>query len=149
MLCLTGSAGRADHRLSDESTMHKGSCLSGSIKFTVSGDLGPGEICHCQQCRQWTGHQLASTEVSRSALHIEDTSQLKWYHSSPKVRRGFCGQCGSPLFFDPIDQEKHNWIAISLGTFTTPTAVKIEQHIFTAEKGDYYEITDGAPQNEY
>jgi len=50
---------------------------------------------------------------------------------------------------DPIDKEKHDWIAISMGAFDTPTETKLGFHIFVAEKGDYYEITDGLPQNDY
>ncbi len=129
--------------------MHEGSCLCGAIQFTVSGQLGAGEMCHCQQCRQWTGHIYASTEVPRVALSIKDDSRLKWYHSSAKIRRGFCADCGSPMLFDPIDQQKHSWIAIALGCFTTPTGVQIEQHIFTTEKGDYYEIPAGAKQHDF
>jgi len=127
--------------------MHHGSCLCGAVKFEVTGQLGAGEMCHCHQCRRWTGHIYASTEVPRTALSIKDVSRLKWYQSSDKVRRGFCADCGSSIFFDPIDQEKHQWIAIALGCLTSPTGVKIEQHIFTLEKGDYYEITDGVKQH--
>ena len=36
-----------------------------------------------------------------------------------------------------------------MGVFDTPTETKMALHIFVAEKGDYYEITDGLPQNEY
>ena len=35
-----------------------------------------------------------------------------------------------------------------LGSFDTPTQTRIGLHIFVANKGDYYEITDGAPQNQ-
>lgn len=52
-------------------------------------------------------------------------------------------------FFDPLDKEKHDWIGIHMGVFDTPTKTKLALHIFVAEKGDYYEITDGLPQNEY
>ncbi len=121
-----------------------GSCLCGSVSFEVSSQLGAGEVCHCSQCRQWTGHVYASTEVPRKALTFNNKSGLKWFQSSPKVRRGFCVDCGSSIFFDPLDQTKHDWIAIALGSFKSVTQVKIEQHIFTAEKGDYYEILDGA-----
>ena len=127
--------------------IHQGSCLCGAVTFKVTGQLGSGEVCHCHQCRQWTGHVLASTSVSRDVLLIEGDENLKWFHSSSKVRRGFCQQCGSSLFFDPTDQVKHNWISIALGAFNSETGVKIEQHIFTAEKGSYYEINDGAKQN--
>jgi extradiol dioxygenase family protein len=62
------------------------------------------------------------------------------------VRRGFCANCGSSLFWDPLDQQKHNWTAIALGAFDTPTNTKLKQHIFVGEKGDYYDIADGLPQ---
>ena len=129
--------------------MYKGSCLCGAVKFNVSAKLGAGEICHCTQCRKWTGHVLASTEVARTALKIHGEEHLKWFSSSEKVRRGFCSNCGSTLFFDPADKNKHQWIGISLGAFEAPTDTKIEMHIFVAEKGDYYEISDGLPQSEY
>ena len=34
------------------------------------------------------------------------------------------------------------------GAFEQPSALKAEMHIFVADKGDYYEITDGLPQFE-
>ena len=34
-----------------------------------------------------------------------------------------------------------------MGAFDTPTSARLEMHIFVAEKGDYYEITDDLPQN--
>lgn len=128
--------------------MYQGSCLCGAIEFTIKGDLGAGSACHCHQCRQWTGHFLADTEVQLKDLTIKDETHLKWFDSSHKVRRGFCAQCGSNLFFDPVDKETHSWIGVSLGAITTPTNVKIAMHIYVSEKGDYYEIDDGAPQHQ-
>jgi len=129
--------------------MYKGSCLCGAVSFEITTQPGAGEICHCTKCRKWTGHVLASTEVPRTALKIFGEEHLKWFHSSEKVRRGFCSECGSSMFFDPIDKDKHHWIGVSLGAFDSPTDTKLALHIFAAEKGDYYEITDGLPQNEY
>ncbi|MGF1876976.1 GFA family protein [Photobacterium frigidiphilum] len=129
--------------------MYKGSCLCGAAKFEVSGALETTDACHCNQCRKWTGHFLASAEVSRDSLSIYGSENLSWHHSSEKVRRGFCSKCGSSLFFDPLDTDKHHWIGISLGAFDTPTGTNLGQHIFVAEKGDYYEITDGLPQNDH
>jgi len=39
-------------------------------------------------------------------------------------------------------------IGISMGAFDGATETHTELHIFAAEKGDYYEITDGLPQYE-
>ena len=30
-----------------------------------------------------------------------------------------------------------------MGAFDTPTGTRLAQHIFVADKGDYYDITDG------
>ena len=125
-------------------TIKKGSCLCGAISFAVDASLNPPDACHCVQCRKHSGHYFASTDVPKHALVITGEERLAWYHSSAKVRRGFCSVCGSSLFFDPPGRD---WIGIAMGAFDTPTLTHLEMHIFVAEKGDYYEITDGLPQN--
>lgn len=129
--------------------MHKGSCLCGAVTFEVEGKLSPPDGCHCVQCRKWTGHYLASTDVPRAMLKVHGGDHVTWFRSSEKVRRGFCSRCGASLFFDPLDREKHDWIGIAMGGFDTPTQTRLALHIFVAEKGDYYEIHDGLPQNEH
>jgi hypothetical protein len=34
-----------------------------------------------------------------------------------------------------------------MGAFDSPTGTRVATHIFVAEKGDYYDIADGLPQN--
>ena len=128
--------------------MHRGSCLCGAVSFEVAGGLPPPDACHCSKCRRWTGHILASTDVPRSALTIRGADNVTWYRSSEKVQRGFCSTCGSSLFFDPLDKTKHDWIGVAMGAFDRPTDTQLEVHIFTADKGDYYDIADDLPQNE-
>ena len=125
--------------------MHSGSCLCGAVKFTVKGDLPPPDACHCTQCRKSSGHYFTSTDVPKSALKITDETHVKWFQSTKKVRRGFCDTCGSNLFWDPVF---HDWIGIAMGAFDGDTGTKTHIHIFVADKGDYYDITDGLPQNQ-
>ena len=123
--------------------MKKGSCLCGAVRFTVSCELKPPDACHCVQCRKFSGHYSVGTDVPRSAVEIFGTENITWYHSSAKVRRGFCARCGCSMFFDPPTKD---WIGISMGAFDEATGTRTELHIFVAEKGDYYEICDGLPQ---
>lgn len=125
--------------------MHKGSCLCGAVRFSVEGNLKPPDACHCTICRKTSGHYYAGTDVPRTAVTIEGEENVTWYRSSEKARRGFCSTCGSSLFFDPIYRD---WIGIAMGAFDKPTNTHLAIHIFVANKGDYYEITDGLPQNE-
>lgn len=123
--------------------MSTGSCLCGAIKFDVEGPLPGPDACHCSMCRRQSGHVWASTDVPRDALRIEGEDKISWYRSSERVRRGFCSDCGSVLFWDPIGRPT---LAIAMGAFDKPTGASLAKHIFTAYKGDYYEIADGLPQ---
>ena len=124
---------------------HTGSCLCGAVSFEVSGALRPPDACHCTQCRRTSGHVWASTDVDRAALKISGAERLTWYRSSEKVRRGFCSVCGAALFWDPIGRDI---IGVAMGAFNPPTGTRLGIHIFVADKGDYYEIADGLPQNQ-
>lgn len=121
---------------------HTGSCLCGAITFAVSSDLPAPNACHCSQCRKQSGHYWASIDVPRDALTVTGTPH--WYASSPKVRRGFCGTCGAFLFWDPLQGDK---TAVAMGAFDGPTGTALALHIFVSQKGDYYDIVDGLPQN--
>lgn len=126
--------------------MPKGSCLCGAVNFEIEGPLPPADACHCMQCRKQSGHFWASTNVRRDALTISGADNVTWFQSSERVRRGFCASCGSFLFWDPIGKDV---IAVAMGAFDAPTDAKLGMHIFVADKGDYYEIADGLPQNEH
>lgn len=125
--------------------MHHGSCLCGEVSFDVSGELAAPDACHCTMCRKQSGHYWASTDIERKSLRLRGEDKLNWYQASEKVRRGFCSCCGSFLFWDPLEGER---IAIAMGAFDSPSRTRLEKHIFVADKGDYYAIADGLPQNE-
>lgn len=126
-----------------------GRCLCGAVAFTLdAGDLKEPGACHCSQCRRWAGHFWATVNAPLDALHFtKGEDALKWHRASPDARRGFCGTCGSSLFWhaDRMDDYKDR-IAVALGALDAPTGVKLGVHIFVADKGDYYDITDGLPQ---
>ncbi|WP_224826567.1 GFA family protein [Cognatishimia sp. MH4019] len=125
-------------------TEHKASCLCGAVQVHVTGDLPEAVACHCTICRKHTGHFEASVDLPRDRVTIDGAEHITWFQSSAKVRRGFCGTCGSSLFFDPPHLD---WIGVSLGAFDGPTGTKLVKHIFVADKGDYYDIADGLPQD--
>ncbi|WP_292879953.1 GFA family protein [Nisaea sp.] len=123
--------------------VREGECLCGAVRFEVAGDLGEVVACHCSMCRKQTGHFWASTDVRKDALTITESRGLKWFRSSPGIRRGFCGECGSTIFFD---RDEGLSISISGGVLEGATGVATRAHIYCADKGDYYEIADGVPQ---
>ena len=124
--------------------MLKGSCLCGDITFTLRpGAFGDTNACHCRQCRKQSGHDWVSSEVAHADVDISGTPA--WFEASPVAKRGFCARCGSLLFWQEHGAEAMN---VSLGVFDTPTGAHIDSHIFVADKGDYYDITDGLPTHD-
>ncbi len=120
-----------------------GGCLCGGVRFRVDGPLSDVGACHCSQCRRTTGHYFAATTCAKADLSFESDATLAWYESSPGIRRGFCSRCGASLFWDDSARDE---IDILAGTLDTPTGLRLVDHIFVADKGDYYEITDGLPK---
>ena len=122
---------------------HEGSCLCGTVRYTVSGELRAVTYCHCSQCRKQTGLYYATTAAADSDLVIEGGENITWFAASQHARRGFCGTCGSALFWK-MESAPHT--AILAGSLDGKTKLKGERHIFCADMGDYYTLNDDLPK---
>lgn len=118
----------------------KGGCLCEAVTYTVDGPMRPVVACHCLQCRKSSGHYVAATSAARDKISI--TGEVTWFQSSDTARRGFCGVCGSSLFWDGEGEN----MSIHAGTLDGKTGLKTWGHIYVADKGDYYEIAGDLPQ---
>lgn len=121
-----------------------GACLCGAIRYRAREPLRPVIRCHCNQCQRWSGHVVAATAAERDRLEIADGGELRWFESSPGIRRGFCGRCGSSLFWD---DSAAGSVSIMAGTLDLPTGLATRCDIFVADKGDYYVIGGDLPQH--
>ncbi len=117
-----------------------GGCLCGAVRYEIRGPLRDVVNCHCGQCLRTHGHVAAYTSTARADLVLTEDRGLKWYASSDFARRGFCGDCGASLFWDRLDEDR---ISVAAGGIDSPSGLTTVRHIFTAHKGDYYEIADG------
>jgi hypothetical protein len=122
--------------------MKTGGCLCGAVRYRVSGPLRPVVLCHCSQCRRWTGHMAAATAVRLADFALDNEDGLAWYRASAMATRGFCRACGSSLFWrgDGLD-----YVAILAGTLNGPTGLAIAQQIFCLDRGDYYPLDPAVP----
>ena len=124
--------------------VHSGSCLCGAVAYEVTGKLRNAIGCHCTQCRKVTGHYLAASAADHGDFRLTRDDGLAWYRSSEAARRGFCRICGSTLFWQG---DGRDYIAIAAGSLDAPTDIHLEGHIFCADKGDYYDVSDGDYQH--
>lgn len=121
----------------------RGSCCCANVRFTVTGSPKGPSVCHCGQCRKMSGFAWSSAYVPEDQITIE--GPVHWFASSRQAKRGICQTCGSFLFWKAHNEDT---MSFALGAIDGPTGLTLQKHIFTADKGDYYALTDGLPQKE-
>jgi hypothetical protein len=122
-----------------EGEVRTGGCLCGSVRFEVRGPMRPVLICHCGQCRKQHGHAAAFTSALASEFRFLEERGLAWYRSSEEAERGFCRDCGSSLFWRRTGSRS---LSVTAGSLDEPTGLTCGAHLFTASKGDYYELPE-------
>lgn len=116
-----------------------GGCLCGAVRYEITGPLRGVLFCHCGQCRRQHGHAAAFTAAPRERFHFLAERGLAWYRSSESAERGFCRECGSSLFWRRLGSPS---LSVTAGSLDAPTGLACDAHVFTAWKGDYYEIPE-------
>jgi hypothetical protein len=129
--------------------MATGRCLCGAVRYEVRGRLQDVLICHCEECRRWHGHISAFTAARREDLAVVDGRAVRWVDSpgsDAHARRGFCGECGSSLFWDAPGRET---ISIAAGTLDGDAQLRVTGHIYVSERADYDDLPDdGLPRHD-
>jgi hypothetical protein len=123
-----------------------GGCLCGSVRYEITASLQQAEHCHCSMCRKASGATFSTNSVmpTNSLRVTAGADFVSEYESSPKRRRCFCSNCGSPLFIRRIDMPEIT--VVTLGTVDADPHTRPERHVFVAWKAPWYEITDELPQ---
>jgi hypothetical protein len=126
-----------------------GGCLCGAVRYEVRGPLRDVLLCHCEECRRWHGHVSASTATDKNDLVVTEARGLRWVESPRSdagARRGFCGECGSSLFWDAPARQT---ISIAAGTLDSAEGLRIVSHWYVSQAGEYYDLPDdGLPHHQ-
>ena len=123
-----------------------GSCLCGALQFDA--DLPSLWIahCHCSLCRRAHGAAFVTwVGFAAERCRIEDTEgALHWYASSPGAERGFCGRCGSTLFF-----RSSRWpgeLHIVRANFRDELDRQPQAHVYYDTHVNWYAVGDALPR---
>lgn len=85
------------------------------------------------------------TSAASADIELTASQSLRWYKSSDTAERGFCSVCGGNLFWRQVGRDA---ISITAGTLDTPTHLSMDEHIFVADKADYYTLGDDLPKKQ-
>lgn len=125
-----------------------GRCLCGAVTFEVHGPLRDVVLCHCVECRHWSGTGAGAFSSATDADLVVTGDALTWIASPDSVRaahRGFCASCGTSLFWKAPALER---TGIAAGTLDEPTGLRVAAHIYTHQVADWDTLPeDGLPRD--
>jgi len=127
--------------------MANGSCLCGTVKFSVSDKASNMTHCHCSMCRKIHGSLFATYYTSSELTITAGEEAVQAYESSPGFTRTFCKQCGSTL--PEVSNQGDGEVYVPAGLMDDDPGIRPEAHIFADSKASGYTITDGLPQHNY
>lgn len=119
----------------------RGRCLCGQVRYAVTGELADVVNCHCERCRQFTGHHMAATSARRQDVVVDDAEALlRWFFPVPDAGYGFCSRCGSSLFWQSA-ADPARW-SVCAGTLDPPTGLRTRQAWWISQASDYHDRPD-------
>ena len=81
-----------------------GGCMCGAVRYECTAEPLVTVNCHCRDCQRSSGSPFASVLLVPQAA-VKITGDVKWFDvkadSGNTASRGFCPNCGSPLFGKP------------------------------------------------
>ena len=123
-----------------------GSCFCGAVKISAMLPSKWCAHCHCSMCRKahgagyvtWVGFEADQVSITN------DEDMLTWFDSSAGAQRGFCGKCGSSLFF-----RSERWsgeLHIALACVDEPIDRQPHANVFFDEHVDWMPVDNALKQ---
>ncbi|WDY59526.1 GFA family protein [Pseudomonas sp. PSKL.D1] len=110
-----------------------GKCLCGAISIVAEVDSLAVSACHCSMCRKWGGGPLLVVHCSKP-LQTEGIPPSV-HESSEWAQRGFCGVCGTHLYYC---LKANDFYAVPVGLLDSGEPWNFDLQIFVEQKPAWY-----------
>jgi hypothetical protein len=99
-----------------------GGCQCGAVRFHATELLDNPHICYCRMCQKAAGNLFASL-VGVGHEHLTWTrGEPAEFKSSDHVARGFCRDCGTPLYYRTVGGPH---VSLTIGAFDDPASIPV------------------------
>ena len=108
-----------------------GGCLCGAVRYRLAEAPTRYGACHCGLCRRWSGGIELGIETMPDAIVWEGEGTVRTYKSSDWAERGFCGTCGSNLFWRlTIDGPMYGLLSLAAGSLDDFSGMTFDSEIY-------------------
>jgi len=115
-----------------------GGCQCGAVRFRV-GRLGRPSICHCRMCQKAFGAFYGPLVTGHEVVWTR--GKPRHFQSSNLARRGFCGDCGTPLTY-----EYDGGVELAIGAFDDPAVAAPVIQVNEASRLPFVDDLSGLPK---
>ena len=122
----------------------RGHCLCGACGFELRGEANWVGHCHCESCGRATASPLTTFIGQENGSWKFLGEAPKDFESSAGNTRGFCGTCGTPMFYcsDRYPNEMHFYAAL----LEDPEAITPTMQYHPDEQLSWLHLANPLPQ---
>jgi hypothetical protein len=130
-------------------TVIKGGCLCGAVRYECKADPIMAGHCQYRDCQKDSGTGHASMMMfPKAAIKITGTAKehQRKADSGNTVTRGFCANCGSPIYWRTTGMSDGMWIHV--GSLDAPGAFGPQFVVWTASGRAWDHLDPALPKFE-
>lgn len=95
-----------------------GGCQCGAVRYHATQMLDNSHLCHCRMCQKAVGNIFAALVAAPDDKLVWTRGKPAVWRSSEHVERGFCANCGTPLFYHDVNNGRTN---LTIGSLDNPS----------------------------
>ncbi len=124
----------------------EGGCLCGAVRYESKSEPLAVMECHCRDCQYASGGASSTAVVIPAGAFKLTKGEPKRFgskgDSGADVYRGFCGDCGSPLFSEPPGGAI---LVVKAGSLDDPSWLKIGGALYVSSAQPWAHIDRNLP----
>ena len=122
-----------------------GGCQCGALRYRATERRDNAHICHCRMCQKAVGGFFVALVGVPDAAFSWTRGQPSVFMSSDTTERGFCANCGTPMFCRYVTDD---YIDINIATLDDASAVTPLRQIGNESRLPYVDSLHALPGRE-
>jgi len=98
-----------------------GGCQCGAVRYRAEPIIDNAHICHCRMCQKAVGNFFAALVGAPKETFALTRGKPATFRSSEHVERGYCRDCGTPLFYNGVNSK---YVSLTIGSMDHPERLK-------------------------
>ncbi|GAB1265840.1 GFA family protein [Aurantivibrio infirmus] len=123
--------------------MITGGCRCGQVSFKCEAEPSYVGNCHCMDCQKFNAAPFVTWATFKLEQVALEEGRIKEISCTPGVTRGFCGECGTQIFWR--SEESSAWLDITVLSLDNPVPYWPKGEAFVSRKLPWVTLNEDIP----